>query len=68
MAGHQGGPHSFHICPASYKHDPTQECLDNNPLPFEDGRLEGDLNDSVSFRGELPPTNKKRQMKAFKVK
>merc|ERR1712110_915773 len=47
-AGHQGGPHSFHICEASYKKDPTQECLDSNPLEFvKTGLFEDDLFNNV---------------------
>lgn len=42
-AFHKGGPNSFHICEASYKNDPSQECLDSHPLEFEDGNVEKDL-------------------------
>merc|ERR1712150_25503 len=59
-APHDFGPHSFHICPASYKKDPTQKCLDNHPLKFENRKTEVDLIDgehdgkNVKFRVKLP--------------
>ena len=33
---HEGGEVSVHICEAGFKNDPTQECLDNNALLFEE--------------------------------
>ena len=40
---HKGGVHAFKVCKASFGQDPTQECLDANPVPFTHGKFVGDL-------------------------
>ena len=65
---HGGGPHSFHICPASYKNDPTQDCLDGHRLEFENGEFEVDLKNAEFIRGNYPPEKKKKRFAKYKVK
>lgn len=69
VAIHGGGPQSFHVCEASYKKDPTQKCLDANPLVFEATGLNEDVIDpSNAVLETVPPSKFQGNMFNYKVK
>ena len=70
LGPHNGGPHSFHICEASYNQDPTQECLDSNPLKFVNtGLFSDDLFDNVDeeINGRFRTYTVKYDINTFKI-
>lgn len=68
QAVHGGGPHSFHICEASYKKDPTQSCLDANPLRFEaTGLTEQIINPDEVVNGPVPPMQRSGKLFNYRV-